>query len=256
MLDESLVENVNVEKRNSIKNALIKGALFGGAVIGASSIVNASSVFWRTETGEMIDLKSGQSIKHTTSFGRTWTTGDSPYIKLKSVFLANESFVRVYLNNVLLVFGSDWSFNLTDGKKIGSVVDLTDGVLIDEPVNGGVYRVEFDEYVIPFNPQIALCRADNKMITKGLPRNCINGDGGKTGILSNIIEDDPQGFEYTFNYTNPDTFSLKGYYATHWFCSNFRRGDALPTGWRIEIINGVETGAELEKVQQEVITLQ
>ena len=235
MLDESMVENVNVEKRNSIKNALIKGALFGGAVIGASSIVNASSVFWRTETGEMIDLKSGQSIKHTTSFGRTWTTGDSPYIKLKSVFLANKDFVRVYLNNVLLVFGSDWSFNLTNGKKIGSVTDLTDGVLINEPINGGVYRVEFDEYVIPFNPQIALCRADNKMITKGLPRNCINGNGGKSGILSNIVEDDPEGFEYTFHYSNPDTFSLKGYYATHWFCSNFRRGDALPTGWRIEV---------------------
>ena len=235
MLDESLVENINVEKRNSIKNALIKGALFGGAVIGASSIVNASSVFWRTETGEMIDLKSGQSIKHTTSFGRTWTTGDSPYIKLKSVFLANESFVRVYANGSLLTFTTDWVFNSTIGKKIGSVTDLTDGVEILSPSNGVTYKVEFDEYVIPFNPQIALCRADNKMITKGLPRNCINGDGGKTGILSNIVEDDPEGFKYTFHYSNPDTFSLKGYYATHWFCSNFRRGDALPTGWRIEV---------------------
>jgi len=235
MLDESLVENINVEKRNSIKNALIKGALFGGAVIGASSIVNASSVFWRTETGEMIDLKSGQSIKHTTSFGRTWTTGDSPYIKLKSVFLANESFVRVYANGSLLTFTTDWVFNSTIGKKIGSVTDLTDGVEILSPSNGVTYKVEFDEYVIPFNPQIALCRADNKMITKGLPRNCIKGDGGKSGVLSNIIEDDSEGFEYTFNYSNPDTFSLKGYYATHWFCSNFRRGDALPTGWRIEV---------------------
>lgn len=235
MLDESLVENINVEKRNSIKNALIKGALFGGAVIGASSIVNASSVFWRTETGEMIDLKSGQSIKHTTSFGRTWSTGDSPYIKLKSVFLANENFVRVYANGTLLSFTTDWVFNSTIGKKIGSVVDLTDGVEILSPTNGVTYRVEFDEYVIPFNPQIALCRADGKMITRGLPRNCIDGDGGKTGILSNIIEDDPESFEYTFHYSNPDTFTLKGYYATHWFCSNFKRGDALPTGWRIEV---------------------
>lgn len=237
MLNEDMVENINVEKRSAIKNALIKGALFGGAVIGASSIVNASSVFWRTETGEMIDLKSGQSIKHTTSFERTWTTGDSVYVKLKSVFLANESFVRVYANGVL--YPSDgfnnWEFNLTDGKRIGSVGDLTDGIKLLNPVDGVTYRVEFDEYVIPFNPSIALCRNDNKMITKGLPRNCINGDGGKTGILTNISEDDPENFEYTFNYTNPDTFSLKGYYANRFFCSNFRRGDALPAGWRIEV---------------------
>lgn len=235
MLNEDMVENINVEKRSAIKNALIKGALFGGAVIGASSIVNASSVFWRTETGEMIDLKSGQSIKHTTSFERTWSTGDFPYVKLKSVFLADARFVRVYADGVLLTFGDDWVFNLEGGKKIGSVDDLTDGIKLLNPVDGVTYRVEFDEYVIPFNPSIALCRNDNKMITKSLPKNTISGDGGKTGILTNISEDDLDNFEYTFNYTNPDTFSLKGYYATHWFCSNFRRGDALPAGWRIEV---------------------
>lgn len=235
MLNEDMVENINVEKRSAIKNALIKGALFGGAVIGASSIVNASSVFWRTETGEMIDLKSGQSIKHTTSFERTWSTGDFPYVKLKSVFLADARFVRVYADGVLLTFGDDWVFNLEGGKKIGSVDDLTDGIKLLNPVDGVTYRVEFDEYVIPFNPSIALCRNDNKMITKSLPKNTISGDGGKTGILTNIIEDDLDNFEYTFNYTNPDTFSLKGYYPTHFFCSNFRRGDALPAGWRIEV---------------------
>ena len=235
MLDESLVENINVEKRNSIKNALIKGALFGGAVIGASSIVNASSVFWRTETGEMIDLKSGQSIKHTTSFGRTWTTGDSPYIKLKSVFLANESFVRVYLNNNLLTFGSDWSFNLTNGKKIGSVTDLTDGVLIDEPVNGGVYRVEFDEYIIPFSPMIGLCRTDGKMITKGIPRNNVNGgDGLPNGTLINIEETDNH--TYTCNYNDGGApFTRVCYYADRMFCINYPREIAFPTNWRMEV---------------------
>lgn len=235
MLDDNLVENVNVEKRNALKKNLVKAGLVGAGLIGVSSIVNASSVLWRTETGEMMDLKNGQRIKHTTSFGRTWTTGDSPYIKLKSVFLSDERFVRVYANNTLLIFETDWEFNNTDGKKIGSVADLTDGVKILYPTNGVTYKVEFDEYVIPFNPSIALCRNDGKMITKSLPKNTISGDGGKTGVLTNIIEDDLTNFEYTFNYSNPGSFILKGYFATHFFCSNFRRDEELPDGWRVEV---------------------
>lgn len=175
------------------------------------------------------------SIKKTRTFGRTWTTGDSNFIKTKMAFLANANFVRVYKDGVLLTYSTDWAFNTTNGKKLGVVDDLTDGVEILSPVNSSVYRVEFDEYLIPLCPMIGLKRSDGKMHHKGLPRNTISDDK-RSGLISGSSYDEGTKI-YTITYKKPDTstFTLTKQYADRAFCCDFDFNKALPTGWRIEV---------------------
>lgn len=180
-------------------------------------------------------INNQTSIKKTRYFGRTWTTGDSVFIKTKMAFLADENFVRVFEDEVLLDYGTDWTFNTTNGKKLGVVSDLTDGVEILSPVNSSVYRVEFDEYLIPLCPMIGLKRSDGKMHHKGLPRNTVCDDS-RSGIISNSSYDDGTKI-YTITYKKPDTstFTLTKQYADRAFCCDFDFNKALPTGWRIEV---------------------
>lgn len=234
-----LEEKINIEKRNSIKNKLIKAGLFGAAVVGASSVGNAASVFWINEDGTEIDLKPSPSeitsIKKVWTFEKVWNTGDAIQFKVRTVMLENENFFKVYKDGVLIDNGVGWEFNSAVGFKIGSVVDLTDGISLINPVNGSTYKIEYTEFIVPVAPLIALYRTDNKMITRGLPRNCINGDGGKSGLISNISVIDPEAFEYEIAYSNPDTFTLPVYYANRFFCPNFVKGATLPTNWRVEV---------------------
>lgn len=175
------------------------------------------------------------SILKTRSFQKTWNTGDSAFIKTKMVFLANASFVRVYKDNVLLTYSTDWDFNDTNGSKIGAVTDLADGVEILSPTNGSVYRVEFDEYLVPFSPTIGICRSDGGMPNKGLPRNTI-ADNSRSGLLTNIEYDNGTKV-YTLTYTKPDTntFTLSWRCADRAFCCDYDFNVALPTNWRIEV---------------------
>lgn len=193
----------------------------------------------RTALNNVSGVNTGDqtSIKKTWSFSKTWLTGDSVFIKTKQVFLANTSFVRVYKDNVLLTYTTDWSFNTNQESKIGTVDDLVDGVEIISPVNASVYRVEFDEYLVPFSPVITLCRADGLIPSRNLPQNTIGGGDGANGIITGIDdESDDTQITYKVNYAVPsDPFFHRVRYADHAFCANFDFNAELPTGWRIEI---------------------
>lgn len=175
------------------------------------------------------------SIKKTRTFGRTWNTGDSAFIKTKQVFLADANFVRVYADDVLLTYETDWTFNTTFGKKLGSVASLTDGVEILSPVDGTDYRVEAWEFVIPFQPIIGLYRSDGIAMCKGMPQNSISGTGGPVGILKSITEIDRYTYTLTFQDGANPTFTRPYYSANRACCVQYAKDEALPTNWRIEV---------------------
>lgn len=230
----------DLEKRSRLKSGLLKAGAIGLGLVSLGGIAQATSIFWRDESGVLTDLKpvpcEPTSIKKTWVFEKTWNTGDIVFIKTKNVFLANASFVRVYKDGVILPRIPNWSFNTSGISKIGTVDDLVDGVQIASPVNGSIYRVEYDEYLVPFSPQIVLYRTDGYKMSRNLPQNAISGDGGKSGRLTSITDtSDETQLSYTCNYTVPNTFSIPIKYADHGFCGNFDFNKALPTGWRIEI---------------------
>jgi hypothetical protein len=54
-------EKIDLKKRETIKNGVVKAGLIGAGIIGASSIVKATSIFWRDEGGNLTDLKNSGS---------------------------------------------------------------------------------------------------------------------------------------------------------------------------------------------------
>lgn len=217
--------------------ARIDGQVFTGNISAPNlSGTNTGDSSGHENLATLTNLANKSSIKRTTSFSRTWATGEHPYIKSKQVFLANEDFVRVYKDDVLLTYTTDWSFNNTAGKKIGAVADLVDGVLINSPVDGSTYKVEFDEWVIPFSPTIVLCRSDGKMISRGLPKNYISGGDGPSGLITSITPDDDPTYTYTAAYANPaPSFTITYYYPNRAFVGDYKFNATLPTNWRIEL---------------------
>jgi len=215
-----------------------------GATIDSSGNIAGTNLSG-TNTGDssghenlatLTNLADKASIKVTKTFSRIWNTGEHAYVKSKQVFLANEDFVRVYKDDVLMTYTTDWIFNSTSGKKIGAVIDLTDGVLINSPVNGSVYRVEFDEYVIPFSPTIVLCRDDGMRLSPGLIKNRIAGGDGPNGLITGIVDDDEPAYTYTATYANPaPSFTITYYYPNRAFVGDYAFNKALPTNWRIEL---------------------
>jgi hypothetical protein len=52
-----MLGKVDLEKRNSLKKKIVACVGIGIGLLGLSNFVGASSVFWRTEDGDLIDLK-------------------------------------------------------------------------------------------------------------------------------------------------------------------------------------------------------
>lgn len=176
------------------------------------------------------------AIKKTFYSEKVWHTGDSVFLKLTYAMLGNSSFWRVYEDDILLTYETDWEFNDEKGFKIGSVADLVDGIKLLSPTNGSVYRFEYDEYQLPYSPMLGLYRSDGKMSMKGMPPNRITGEGS-TGVLTAIAragnETDDIDYEMTFN--GGETFTKPLYYANRLCVSQFQKGQAFPTNWRMEV---------------------
>lgn len=217
--------------------ARIDGQVFTGNISAPNlSGTNTGDSSGHENLATLTNLADKSSIKRTTSFSRTWATGEHAYVKSKQVFLANEDFVRVYKDDVLLTYTTDWSFNNTAGKKIGAVADLVDGVVINSPVNGSTYKLEFDEYVIPFSPTIVLCRDDGMRLSPGLIKNRISGGDGPNGLITSITPDDEPAYTYTATYANPaPSFTITYYYPNRAFVGDYKFNATLPTNWRIEL---------------------
>jgi len=56
-----LEETIDLNKRIILKENLLKAGLVGAGLIGLSSMVNATSVFWRNESGDLTDLRTNLS---------------------------------------------------------------------------------------------------------------------------------------------------------------------------------------------------
>lgn len=174
-----------------------------------------------------------QSIKKTWKFGKTWTTGDSVYVKMKMAMLGDSKFWRVYKDGALLTYTTNWTFNNTKGYKIGAVDGLVDGIALVSPVNNSVYTVEYDEYLMPFSPSIVIYRSDGVKPNRSLPSNTIVGEGS-TGRISSISWPDENDLLFTVGYDS-DSFTKTYRYADRLFCPEFDFNKSFPTGWRLEI---------------------
>lgn len=167
---------------------------------------------------------------------RTWTTGSNTRFKSKMVGLADSRFWRVTEDGTPLTYSTQWEFNLTPGGKIGRVSDLTDGIRVISPTNGKTYKVYYDEYYMPFQPIIGLYRTDGYKPNRNIPQNTIGGDGGSGRLVSlnDISDDDQLSYEATYD-VDPDPKTIIVRYATHAFCINYPKGEALGGNLRIEI---------------------
>lgn len=129
---------------------------------------------------------------------------DGQYIKTDFIFFANDAFVKVYENGVLLVRGSRWSWG---SVKIGRVGDLIDSVAITSPIASATYRLEYTEKLCPSFPQIKLTRTDgltarNKAITNRC--NSTFGMSNVPQLLWNINSFDYYDMKYNVEYRKPN----------------------------------------------------
>lgn len=127
---------LNIEKRNKVKNTLLKIGVIGVGLLGLSGFANASSLFWRTEEGTLINLSEGE-IKRSLVAGENVVAGNVCYLKAsdgkvwkakadaeatsKNLIVLALSSVSANATGVFLVKGNYTSSGLTVGEYYISV---------------------------------------------------------------------------------------------------------------------------------------
>jgi len=155
------------------------------------------------------------------------------YLKMKYPIFQSTSFVRVYKDGVLQVFGVGWDFNpvASAGSKLGIVADLTDGIrILGVVAAGSTYRLEYDERTLGTVAAVEMWRNDGASISRrGILLRLSDGS-----VLTAIAQVDP--FKFTATYGVPTaTFQFADRLGTALVPRGASIPTALGTGWRLEV---------------------
>lgn len=158
------------------------------------------------------------------------STSDWFFIKFRIFFAKSSSFVRVYANDVLMSYGTDWLFNEGGDGFPGRLASLTDGVKILEGVIGVTYRVEVDEFYLPMTPILMRGRSDFGKMSQGVISQERYFDLVPKKIVS-ISEID----HFTINAIYEGSKSVIFRYPNLIYLAGFGYNDLLPNNWQIEV---------------------
>ncbi len=215
-----------------------------------SSIINIDSVnneimFGGGATTRKVDIVINGELKHQQWYEQSKahtalvTSGTHTFFKTAfQMYMGNQSsalFTKVYLNDVELVFGTDWAWG-TDAYWEGSNLKYFDSVKIITPTTG-TYKVTYYEIISNYKPDFAMSRSDNVVVKNKIPPRQFHAYIGSTSVWQKM-----NGYTRLSSYSHAVSYWSTGgtpmtkiyNYSDMLYCKNFPKNASLGS-WTLEV---------------------